>query len=389
MKNNISSNNASSDNKEEILLKMMKAKKVNQSEIINFIRNTCLDLNKIDSHGYNLLHYAIKLELCDIVNTFLTLDDNFITLKADPNIETLDQTNSILLNPLLLALIHCNDSTNSGKIIKSLIRAGADSLCKDETGCSFLLKVCEKGRLDILGYLENKSTEEKPINWNETSKNGGPLQMAILGDQEDLISYLLEKKIDLSILDVNQNTALHLSLQLKNFNVFKTISDFIKTSNDLKEDQKKAIMSAINDEGNTILHELAYAQSSVLTDYIVKNNNIFGVDLNLKNKQNYTYLEVQKNIIQIKKDKEEMEKKKREMIRQEKERVAAEKKKEDELRRQLDEKEFEEEEKRQQFRLKILSYRNYIFLTVFVLFMVVLYFLLDSKIKNKKKAILI
>lgn len=371
-------------NKEEIFLKMLKAKKVNQPDIINLLRTSNLDLNKLDSHGYNLLHYCIKQEQCEIINSILNLDDNFQTLKADPNIACCDSSNGIFLSPLLLALIYCNDTQNSSKIIKYLIRAGADLTSKDEDGSTLLLKACEKGRIDILEYLENKSTEENPINWNESSKSGGPLHMAIIGDQEDVVNYLLEKKVDFNIKDHNQNIALHLALQLKNFNVFKLILDFIKSSSFLTIEEKKAIFSAVNDEDNTILHELAYAQSSHLTDYIVKNNEVFGVDLQKKNKQNYTYVEVQKNIVQIKKDREEMEKKKREMIRQEKERIAEEIRQENERRKKMEEQMLLEEEKQQEFRMKLLGYRNYIFLGTFVLFMVVLYFLLDSKIKNKK-----
>jgi len=269
-------------NKEEIFIKMLKAKKVNIADIINLLKTSNLDLNKLDAHGYNLLHYSIKHEQCDIVNSLLTLDDNYQTLKADPDITCCDSINAINLSPLLLALIYCNDTQNSSKIIKFLIRAGADISSKDEEGSTLLLKACEKGRIDILEYLENKSNEENPINWNEHSKNGGPLHMAIIGDQEDTVNYLLEKKLDFNIKDQNQNSALHLALQLKNFNVFKLILDHIKNSNLLTADEKKIIVSAINDEDNTILHELAYAQSSVLTDYVLKNNELFGVDIQKK-----------------------------------------------------------------------------------------------------------
>ncbi len=375
-------------NKEELFLKMLKAKKVNQADLINLLKTSNLDLNKLDSHGYNLLHYCIKQEQHEIINTILNLDDNFQTLKADANIACCDSSNAVFLSPLLLAIVNCNDTQNSSKIIKYLIRAGADLNAKDEDESTLLLKACEKGRIDVLEYLESKksSSEDNSLNWNESSKSGGPLHMAIIGDQEDVVNYLLEKKIDFAIKDQNQNTALHLALQHKNFNVFKLILDFIKNFGFLSSEEKKAIFSAVNDEDNTILHELSYAQSSILTDYIVKNNEVFGVDSEKKNKQNYTYVEVQKNIVQIKKDQELMDKKKREAIRLEKERIAQEIKQENENRKKMEEQMILEEEKQQEFRLKVLGYRNYIFVAVFVLFMVVLYFLLDSKIRNKKSA---
>ena len=44
-----------------------------------------------------------------------------------------------------------------------------------------------------------------------------------------------------------------------------------------------------------------------------------------------------------------------------------------------------EEEKSEEFRAKILGYRNYIFCVVFALFMVVLYLALDMKVKSKRR----
>ena len=61
----------------------------------------------------------------------------------------------------------------------------------------------------------------------------------MIGDKENTINYLIEnKKIDFSMRDHNQNTCLHLALQIKYFNVFKLILDFIMES-DCNEDTKK------------------------------------------------------------------------------------------------------------------------------------------------------
>lgn len=371
--------------KEETLLKMLKAKKLNHSDINSYLKNNNLDLNKLDSHGYNLLHHAIKLELCDIVNTFLNLDEDYLTLKADPDTKCNDENNSINSNPLILALTYCNDEQNSSKIIKLLIRAGANVNLKDENNCILLHHLCEKGRDDLIEFLEGKCTEENPMDWNSTSKNGGAFHLAIIGDQDDTITYLLDKKINFNLRDHNQNTCLHLALQIKNFNIFKLILDFILNASYLNESEKKEIFSAVNDEGNTILHELAYAQSSQLTNYIVKNNGQIGIDLDLKNKQNYTYVEVQSNIIRLKKEREEMEKKKREAIREEKIKMEQERKLAEEERKKREEEFYREEERREEFRLKILGYRNYIFLGAFAFMMVVLYIALDMKVKSKRK----
>jgi len=387
----------SNENKEEILLKMLKAKKLNTNDITSFLRNNNLDLNKLDSHGYNLLHHAIKLELVDIVNLFLNVDDNYQTLPADPNIQTADEINEVYLNPLILALTYCNDQQNSGKIIKNLIKSGADYNKKDANDYILLHHLCEKGRDDLLEYLQdrfsanlNTNEDNKNTNdWNAVSKNGGAFHLAIIGDHDDTINYLLEKKIDFNLRDHNQNTCLHLSLLIKNFNVFKLILDFILNASYLDVEEKKKIFSAVNDEGNNILHELAYAQSSQLSTFIEKNNDKIGIDLELKNKQEYTYLEVRSNIIKLKKEREEMEKKKREAIREEKIRLERERKLEEENRKKKEDNFIREEEKREEFRLKILGYRNYIFVGVFAVLLLVLYIALDMKVKSKKREIFI
>jgi hypothetical protein len=165
--------------------------------------------------------------------------------------------------------------------------------------------------------------------------------------------------------------------------------DFILNASYIESDEKKKIFSAVNDEGNNILHELAYAQSSQLSTFIEKNNDRIGIDLEIKNKQGYTYLEVRSNIIKLKKEREEMEKKKREAIREEKIKIEKEKKMEDENRKKREEDFIKEEEKREEFRLKILGYRNYIFVGVFAILMLVLYIALDMKVKSKKREILI
>ena len=52
------SNKSTSENKEETLLKMLKAKKLNKTDINTFLQENNIELNKLDSHGYNLLHHA-------------------------------------------------------------------------------------------------------------------------------------------------------------------------------------------------------------------------------------------------------------------------------------------------------------------------------------------
>ena len=47
---------------QESFIKLIKGKKTKKEDIISFLKNNDFDINSLDKHGYNPLHYAIKLE---------------------------------------------------------------------------------------------------------------------------------------------------------------------------------------------------------------------------------------------------------------------------------------------------------------------------------------
>ena len=109
----------------ESFIKMIKSKSTKIPDIVSFLRNNTIEINALDSHGYNALHYAIKQENCELVNLLLTIepaDDTKVIEKADPNFPTDDVSNSITTSPLFLALFYVNDEEKSNKIIKTLIK---------------------------------------------------------------------------------------------------------------------------------------------------------------------------------------------------------------------------------------------------------------------------
>lgn len=380
-----------SEIKEEILIKSLKGgkgvKKMNKDEISNFLKNNIIDLNKLDNHGYSILHYSIKSENPDLVYLLLHLDtEQFMSEKANPNSLTNDDTKQIYLSPIHYALQACDDSGISAKIIKILLSAGADINAKDEEGCSVYLKACEKGRLDILDYLFNNESINFYI--NETSQAGSALHMAIIGDKEDVVSYLLERKIDVSLKDSNGNTAIHLALQLKMNNSFKLIVDYITKNKEFSDEFKKTLLNNENDEGNTILHELAYARCGFLIEMIKKLPQEISIDQEKLNKDGYTYKGVQDNIVKLQKDKEAKEKALREEIRKEKERIAQKKKEEIEILKEEQQRYEEEEEKKRQLGIQLIKYRGYIFACVFFFLMIILYVVVNNAVHRKKENII-
>jgi ankyrin repeat protein len=371
------------DSKEEVFLKLIKAKNIKINDVTSLVKSSILDYGKLDSSGYNLLHYAIKSENPEVVN--LILAPEYSGNPASPNILTADYHNGVLLTPMHLALNICNDGSTAYKIFKSLHKAGGDISVKDEDDCTIFHRACEKGRLDVLNYIFSL---DGPQNINELCKHGSGLHMALLGDQDDVIPFLLERKIDVGIKDNNGNTALHLAIQLKQFNNFKTISDKILNDRDMSTEVKYQIYNATNEEGNTVLHELAYAKSSVLIDYLKKMDKEFKVDENAKNKQGYDYKDVQENLIKLQKERVEAEKMKKELIRKEKETIIEERRKEDEAMKLEMEKEIEKEERRKQIGMTLLKYRSIIFVIIFVLFMFMLYYFINNKVHRKKEIII-
>lgn len=340
------------------------------------------DLNIVDSHGYSYLHYAIKSENPEAVSLLLNPE-----LNCDTNLKTNDDTNRIYLTPALYALTFVNDQTISNRIIKQLIKTGIDLTAKDEDDCTLFLRLCEKGRVDVLEYL--LSLEGSKADINEKCKYGGGLHMAVIGQQDDVVSYLLDRKIDTSITDQRGNTALHLAIEENQMNVFKLIADYVVNNKEIPDEFKKELFNKQNNEGNTILHELAYAQSSILQEYVKKFPKNFAVDQEIKNKEGYTYIGVSENLIKIQEEKAKREKQMREEIKKEKERLREERIKEEmELKKEKEKQRLLEEE-RQRFGEKLIKMRGYIFGGIFLFLMLVLYFAVKKAATKKKETIIL
>lgn len=380
--------------KESELIKKLKKGKISEDEISTFLKNNSVDLNKLDKDGYNCLHYAIKTENADIVNLLLTIntddaiqkDNVLLTTPANPNINTKDDKKEIYLSPLHFTNQEVNDPSNSSKIIKLLIKHGADVSHFDDNGCNILHRAAEKGNVDLVSYILDKH----PDKLNSTGKCGSILHMAVTSDHTELVEYLLENsEIDLSILDYVKNSALLLSVICKNFNCFKLILDFIKNHSTMTTEIKRKLINQKNDDGNTILHELAYSKSSVLLEYMNKLPDDLKINVDEKNNKGNTYKDIQNNIVKLIKDKEEEEKRRRESLRQEKQRLIEEKKKLEEEMQLEAEKQSKAEEESKKFQEKILKYRGVIFVSIIVIFMVVLFFIIQRSVNKKKQGITI
>ena len=391
----------------DIFLKLLKKQNIKLKDVKPFLKNHALDLNEYDKSGYNSLHYAIKSEKPEIVKVLLNMEnEEFLSIKADPNKETKDKANQIFTSPILLSLLYTNDQVASNQMIRYLYNSGANINYKDEEGTTLFLHSCEKGRTDIIKFLinkiersenENEAETENPQNENnkmtlkelinQKSNNGGGLHFAIIGQQDEVIELLLENNIDLNIVNAQGDTALEYALKEKQMNMFKTMLDYIVANREMSNEDKKKILNHQNNDGNTILHELAFCKSSVVTNIVLKLPQEFGVDATLKNKEGYDYKEVSENIIELEKQKAEQEKRLKEERRKLKEELRQ--KKYEEEKKIIDErKRYEEKLRRQEeFGAKLIENRGKIFTVVFIIFLGLMYLIIKNASVKKERII--
>ena len=384
----------------ELFIKHLKKKNFKLSEVKSFLHNHVLDLNEYDKNGYNALHYAIKSERPEIVKVMLSIgtDEDSLSIRADPNKETKDKNNNIYTSPLLLSLLYTNEENESMQIIRHLCNAGANINYKDENGSTLFLYSCEKGRTDIINFLINKIIKDKEENndndneikdvkalLNSYSKDGGGLHFAIIGQQDEVIELLLENDIDLNINNSQGDNALIFAIKEKQMNFFKRIYDYLLKNAEINDEEKKKILNHQNKEGNTILHELAYCKSSILTNMVLKLPKEISIEPELKNKEGLNYEQVAKNVIESENNIKKQEQQLKEERRKLKEEIRQ--KKYDEEKRIMDEKrKYEEAMKRQEeFGEKLIENRGKIFCIILVIFLGLMYLLIKyASVKREK-----
>jgi ankyrin repeat protein len=361
--------------------KLLKKKGLTDKDVVSFLRNNIINLDQILPGGYNCLHLTIKTENPDIVSLLLSNNDNG-TLPANPNIETADSKNNIYITPLQFAIQEVCDSVSLNKIVKVLIKNGANVFKTDELGKNILHLAAEKGNIELVSYI----LEKEPKLLNTVCKYGSMLHLAASNDHNDLVEEILNSTtIDLKLLDENKNSALLLSVVVKNFNCFKSIFDFIRNNTVMSNEEKKFLFNQKNEEGNCLLHELVYAKSYILLELMLKLPQEMGIDPNEKNNNNLTYKNLQENIVKMIKERDEEAKRKKEETRQEKLKLIEEKRKFEEELENEKKKIREQEQRTKEMQERFYKHKGKIMLLFFVLFMVFLYFLISNTLTKKKK----
>ena len=170
-------------------------------------------------------------------------------------------------------------------------------------------------------------------------------------------------------------------------NIFKTIFDYVVNNKEMTNEEKKKILNHQNNDGNTILHELSFCKSSIVTNMVLKLPKEFGVDPNLKNKEGYDYKQVSENVIELEKLKIQQEKRLIEERRKLKEELRQ--KKYEEEKKIIDErKRYEEQLRRQEeFGQKLIQHRGKIFSVVLIVLLVLMYLIIKKASVKKERII--
>lgn len=218
---------------------------------------------------------------------------------------------------------------------------------------------------------------------NNVSKFGPPIHLAVTSEQDELVQFLLDRKVNLKLRDKAKNTVLHHSIKLNLFNIFKLIHDYIISTTDLTDEEKKEIINAVNEDGNTIFHELALRKSLTLIS-ILKNNKVeFRVDEKIKNNDGFDYMETFQNLVNNENIIKQNEIERKNLIKKEKEKLIEEKHKMEEEERKEEEKLRQEEERRREIGLTLLKYRGWIFAVIAIFFLGIVTLIIKNASKKK------
>ncbi len=379
-------NKSNSLSNETNFIKLLKEKRPNLKSIEKFLNTNILNVNQLNQQGYNILHFAIKTENPDIVY-MLFQENSMENVKADPNINTKDTKSNINLSPLEYAFQEVSDFSSLTKICKTLIKNGYNLNKVNEEGYNAFHLAASYGLMDLMVYILEKDSSIL----NFKNKKGSVIHICIIHDKIDIIQELLNyDNLDLKQVDENNNSILHKSLIENNFNAFKLLLDHIKDSNKFSTEEKKAIICSKNSKGNTLLHELALARSETILNYVLKLDSSIAIDPNEKNNKDFTYKNVQENIVNELKEIEENKKKERELIKEiklkmaEEERMLQEEAKKEAQNLLLKEEQWKETSK------KFYDNRGKILLVMFVIFLILLYYVIvyfHNKKKNKVRII--
>ncbi|XP_071084544.1 ankyrin repeat and KH domain-containing protein 1-like [Haliotis cracherodii] len=229
------------------------------------------DLTLVDNNGDSLLHLA-----CYGGNTAI------VQYAVSPsNVNSRGQNG---WTPVMMAAFKGHQS-----VFDLLVSKNAVPTLVDKDGNSLLHLACYGGNTAIVQYLVS------PSNVNTRGQKGRtPLMMAVMEGHQSVLDLLVSKDADLTLVDKNSNSLLHLACYGGNT---ATVQYFVSPSNINTRGQngwtpvmmaafkghqsafdllvsKHADLTLVDKDGNSLLHLACYGGNTAIVQYLVSPSNV-------------------------------------------------------------------------------------------------------------------
>jgi ankyrin repeat protein len=206
-------------------------------------------INTFDSNDMTALHYAIKNDSLETVETLLKAG-------ADPNIININNLNR---NPPLL---YCTDDhkykkTNNFLIFKLLLKYGANpNTLSKITNRTVLLATCENELyIYVKELIEYGSKINKPSIGNNRSTYMCPLEACIGNNYKNITQLLLEHNADIMLALYYNKNLLTIASMNNDIVLVQNILDAIKKENLLRTNLFDSIRNYLKEESKEELKE--------------------------------------------------------------------------------------------------------------------------------------
>jgi len=354
-------------------MSLLKEVKQDRTEKVLELLQGPQDLNAIDTKtGNTLLHLAIS-------NTNSTILGALLRGENKPELNILNKEG---LSPLCFAVLQ-----NYEEGVELLLKAGAQVDLPSDEGYTPLHYAAENNSKEILKLLLKAGAD---INYK--SEDGTALHIATRENNDDIAFFLMENpKLNFLEIDEDGNTFLHIAIMFGAYNIFQKF--FTDYDNGLyKEVNITELVNHANNDGNTILHLAELEQKSTVADFLRKNAEKYGLNLNAKNKEGMTADDCRESHKIRQQKEEEMKKIEKEELaearkarKEEREQLAEERRKQEEM---LKKKQEEERLRLQAEMKKKEEKKTWIFVLAFVGIIALMYLFMEYAIAKKKENIL-
>ncbi|XP_071085411.1 putative ankyrin repeat protein RF_0381 [Haliotis cracherodii] len=251
---------------------MMAAAEKGKQSVFYFLVGKGCNLSAVDVTGNNILHLACFSDNVHIVEYLIS-----------HNIADIESRGQAGRTPLMIAA-----EMGQQKVFDLLVGKGCNLAAVDDTGNNILHLACYSDNVHIVEYLiTHKIADiESQGNFGRT-----PVMYAAEKGQQKVFDLLVGKGCNLSAVDVTGNNILHLACFSDNVNIVEYLITHkiahiesrgqvgrtpVMFATEMGKQQvfdllvgKGCYLSAVDDEGNTILHAAAYAGTEIIVNRLL------------------------------------------------------------------------------------------------------------------------